>query len=320
MTINHYTGPLTETNDYTPWGLITKMLSSKAFGKIENKYKYNGYEQNETFDLNLYESFYRTHDPQLGRFWQVDPKPTDFESLYAAMGNNPCRNFDILGDSIGVGNLYAKDENGRYLYRSQILAFELFIMTKEGKQYIQEHAQKGFKLDGILIDIEVKKEGKMSKKGIDVSYAATNGPLVFNGILANGLTQDKIDGGRLKIDITLAKYRVPGKVGSDETRDAVLKGVNVVSHETFLHADLLEKRFVSGSKLNPYQHSNFLASKYGGEGKGIQNSYALSILRQVQSLDNKLNRGLSPHSDNWLLGKIIYPSVDYLVPGWTPQY
>jgi hypothetical protein len=28
MTINHYTGPLTETNDYTPWGLITKMLSS----------------------------------------------------------------------------------------------------------------------------------------------------------------------------------------------------------------------------------------------------------------------------------------------------
>jgi RHS repeat-associated protein len=100
MTINHYTGPLTETTDYNPWGLTMKMLSSKAFGKIENKYKHNGYEQNETFDLNLYESFYRTHDPQLGRFWQVDPKPTDFESLYAAMGNNPIAYNDILGDSI----------------------------------------------------------------------------------------------------------------------------------------------------------------------------------------------------------------------------
>ncbi|MBS1632570.1 MAG: hypothetical protein JST10_08355 [Bacteroidetes bacterium] len=77
-------------------------ISSKALnGVAENKIKYNGYENNTDFDLNLNESFYRTHDPQIGRFLQLDPKPTDFESLYAAMGNNPIRNIDILGDSIG---------------------------------------------------------------------------------------------------------------------------------------------------------------------------------------------------------------------------
>jgi RHS repeat-associated protein len=75
-------------------------ISSKAlaFGGAENKKKYQQYEFNNDFDINLYESFFRTHDPQLGRFWQIDPKPSDWESPYVAMGNNPVRNMDPLGD------------------------------------------------------------------------------------------------------------------------------------------------------------------------------------------------------------------------------
>jgi RHS repeat-associated protein len=74
-------------------------ISSKAAGGVENKQKYQQYELNTDFDINLYECFYRNHDPQLGRFWQIDPKPTDYESLFAAMGNNPIKNIDILGDT-----------------------------------------------------------------------------------------------------------------------------------------------------------------------------------------------------------------------------
>jgi len=73
-------------------------ISSKAAGGIENKKKYNGYEFNSDFDINLYESFFRSHDPQIGRFWQIDPKPNYSDGLYAAMGDNPIKNFDILGD------------------------------------------------------------------------------------------------------------------------------------------------------------------------------------------------------------------------------
>ena len=103
LQVTHIRGPLIETNEYYSFGLKIAALSSESlsFGKPTNRNKYQQYEYNKDLDINLYETFYRSHDPQTGRFLQLDPKPTDFESLYTAMGNNPIRNIDILGDSIG---------------------------------------------------------------------------------------------------------------------------------------------------------------------------------------------------------------------------
>ncbi len=79
-------------------------ISSKAlsFGGPENKKKYQGYEHNTDFDLNTYETFYRTHDPQIGRWWQIDPKPESGlqYSPYVAMNNNPISLTDLLGDIV----------------------------------------------------------------------------------------------------------------------------------------------------------------------------------------------------------------------------
>lgn len=77
---------------------------SLVFGRPENKKKYNGYEYNEDLDINLYESIYRLHDPQIGRFWEIDPKPSDWHSPYEAMSNNPIFKFDALGDTVYNAN------------------------------------------------------------------------------------------------------------------------------------------------------------------------------------------------------------------------
>ena len=91
-----------EDINYYPFGLTMNGISSKAlaFGGAENKYKFNdGTELNSTFDLHLYETNFRSLDPQIGRFWQLDPMAdAAFEySPFVYGNNNPLTFNDPLG-------------------------------------------------------------------------------------------------------------------------------------------------------------------------------------------------------------------------------
>ncbi|MFY0256505.1 RHS repeat-associated core domain-containing protein [Chitinophaga sp. 30R24] len=98
--------PLLEETHYYPFGLTMSGISSNALKGSNypvNRNKFNGIELNSDLDLYSYEAHYRNLDPQLGRWWQIDPKPNDAVSPYAAMDNNPIRYSDFLGDTTIAG-------------------------------------------------------------------------------------------------------------------------------------------------------------------------------------------------------------------------
>ncbi|WP_205514711.1 RHS repeat domain-containing protein [Longitalea arenae] len=84
-------------------------ISSKALNSCypENRKRFNGIEHATDLELNQYDVFYRTFDPQVGRFCLIDPKIESAESWspYTAMLDNPIRYMDPLGDSSKPGLL-----------------------------------------------------------------------------------------------------------------------------------------------------------------------------------------------------------------------
>jgi RHS repeat-associated protein len=94
--------------NYYPFGLAMAGISDKAVKQdyAENKYRYNsGNElQNKEFSdgsgLEMYDANFRGYDPQLGRFWQIDPlaETTENWSPYTFANDNPI----LLNDPLGA--------------------------------------------------------------------------------------------------------------------------------------------------------------------------------------------------------------------------
>jgi hypothetical protein len=104
LQVIHTKGRILEETHYYPFGLTMAGISSKAAGGMEGKKKYQGQEfaHSEFSDgsgLEGYEFKYRMDDPQIGRFWQIDPLASKFayNSTYAFSENKVINGVELEG-------------------------------------------------------------------------------------------------------------------------------------------------------------------------------------------------------------------------------
>jgi RHS repeat-associated protein len=102
--VTHERGRILEESHYYPYGLKIAAISSRAEGKAENKYLYNGKElaSGEFEDgsgLDWYEYGMREYDAQIGRFFRIDPLTDEYPYLtpYQYAGCEPIANVDMDG-------------------------------------------------------------------------------------------------------------------------------------------------------------------------------------------------------------------------------
>ncbi|QHC86413.1 hypothetical protein AS589_17305 [Empedobacter brevis] len=94
-----------EENNYYPFGLKHSGYNNTNLANANYKYKYNGKELQDEFNINLYDYGARNYDPTIGRWFNVDPLAEKYYELspYNYAVNNPV--FFVDPDGMAVEDI-----------------------------------------------------------------------------------------------------------------------------------------------------------------------------------------------------------------------
>lgn len=253
----HDKGPILEETHYYPFGLTMAGISSKAAGSLENKKtKFQGQEFTDDLGVNYYEFKYRSHDPQIGRFIQVDPLSDEYvhNSTYAFSENKVTSHFELEGlEAVemnhrdpGLNKVNATKEERKEYAKSQVKPVVEVVKSlgynqgyAEGEAMLDAHSEGG-----------IMSMAAVGAKNARQDYAMGDGHVGARGIKSSaGKNSSKWSG---PIDYSQHLTDPPSVGPTKKFTAAQLKNakeVNIAQNDGVLRSDL------DGSVMNPSQQS-----------------------------------------------------------------
>jgi RHS repeat-associated protein len=225
LQVVHTRGAVLEETHYYPFGLVMKGISSRALreGDPHNKFKYSSKElQSEEFGdgsgLELYDFEARFHDPQIGRFLQMDPLSEKYYgiSAYAYVANDPVNLIDPDGKQIigsdGKPVTYKRNEDGTITWSDNATADiktigEAMLMTPSGTESFDNWINLDTEVSLVLTDQQLlDDEGNPAGAYGKTEVLDNDGNVEKNFGAAHGEKYLNKKGQYKKIKVTISTY------------------------------------------------------------------------------------------------------------------